>query len=131
MISYVVRGHDEDEDGYLSDKELKSIDSIELSTCDERWPFDFNGIEKLAYLKEINCSGIKFNNFNYEILKKIKVLQLYGCKLDYLQFEKMPLLEELSIDNLDARTTYNFRNNKKCEELCRHCSFLGDRNESC
>ena len=25
----------------------------------------------------------------------------------------------------------NFRNNKKCEELCRHCSFLGDRNESC
>ena len=70
MISYVVRGHDEDEDGYLSDKELKSIDSIELSTCDERWPFDFNGIEKLAYLKEINCSGINFINFKYEILKK-------------------------------------------------------------
>lgn len=118
MISYVVNDeHDKNEDGYLSDNELKSIDSIELQKCDKNWPFDFKGIEKLKYLKKMNCGGINFKNFNYDILKKIKVLQLYECELDYLDFEKMPLLEELEISSVDARTTYNLKKNTKLRKL--------------
>ncbi len=45
------------------------------------------------------------------------MLQLYECELDYLDFEKMPLLEELEISSVDARTTYNLKKNTKLRKL--------------
>ena len=117
MITYVIPEFDKDEDGYLSDKEIKKADSIELSACDGRWPFDFKGIEKLTNLKKIQCIYINFENFDYNILKNIRELTLSCCKIDRLDFEKMPQLEKCNLWEVDTNSSYNFKKNTKLKSL--------------
>lgn len=117
MINYVSHKFDKNNDGYLSNKELKNARKLEFDGDETVQVFDFRGLDKLTYLNEIVCECTEFRNFSPDALKRIKKLSLHDCKIEQLDFEKMPLLEEANIYYVDTKSDYNFKKNIRLKSL--------------
>lgn len=120
-VREAVRKHDKNENGYLSEKELKKITIMDLESDSE--PINLKGIRRLKYLKHFtisNCCSKKVVN-----VKEIyKLSNLESLSLDSCHFNKKIKLNLKSLVNLKHLRLgtgkvkeIDITNNKKLETL--------------
>lgn len=114
--------YDLNKDGYLSQSEIQKIKKYEITDYEYEpdsglMKKDFRGMEYFTSLETINLEGVEIKNLKLDRLNKLKSLSLYVCRLDGINFEKMPSLCEVSLVNVDMTSKYNFSKNKKLKKL--------------
>ena len=138
----VVATYDTNEDGYLSDSELRMVNNV---VCEGKGITSLKGIEFFTYTqglwcrdnkiksldlsknKELHgvwCSGNPITSLDFSHNEKLEWVYCFDCKLTSLDFSNNPHLSYLECNTNTGLTKLNLSKNQELEHLmCGSCAL--------
>ena len=97
-IRKLAKSYDKNKDGYLSEKEIKKVKSIEIEFTEIE---TLKGIEKFSSLEELTLVSVKkLKTLDFSACKKLKKLTItYAPHLKKIKFGNINTLREITIGN--------------------------------